>query len=1188
MAGSNGNTISINIRAVTDQLTSGLNKAKSDVKSWQSTTQDSIEAVEASTERISRLWRSAFEAFLGFEAVNMLKKLAIGAADAANELAVASQVASNFGHSLNPAAMEAWLEGFAKSAKGGGYAIDEMRKSVQTFAAVGLDVPQIQRAIADTAELAASRNLEWSQAAHIVQMALTGHVEMLTRYGIISREAAKGITTVEQAMEALEKASKGAAEQRAQNLLGTLGRLGNAATLLAESIGTSLEPFFTAVATIATGLANLLNSIPAAVMKVAGTVLAFATSLAALVLVLPAVAKGIAIMGEGLRLVTGLVMPAIVLVARLATTLGLGATGFEAFTAAELASIAPIAALIVALAGVTVAVVEIVKHTDHVKTAWHDWCQYLGDSFHEFVENFKRDHLTLARLIDSIGKLAMDTVTLQVTKWKGDISDILNTAAPKATAIDLPKVGGADAAIGGDVVSDWKKIGSQIVGYLNGLFKSSLGKSPAIPTEAFTGIIPKTGSDKSGAAAENALKNFDETTKNWLANFAAKVDDAKAKVDISAEKLADFDVRHPAGQAMSAADQAERQKLVNDQLEAERNLREQLLNNQRAEIVASNEYLKIATQIPAQLKNHDELVRQARDAAREHAKAARDIYLNYLRAGTELDTLIAKEQQAARVRIETAGDAQVQAANQQLDAQKAAIAADIESIDQAIAMAQVGGNAGVSWSGATESSRERDFREQTLRATRGGGAQPSIVEDRLKIALAQLALAAAKDEEATKKHTLAILQEVYDKTKSKDDLDKLTAAQNALTQATMDVVKANDAYLVAQQKLTLDLAQKWDTLMNGLIQKVGAPGLSGAGSATSPLSFNPMQFLFAALEQTQAFADVMNTATAITNTLVQAFEAFRPIIDAVMDVVRAVANVFIFLYNAVARILDLFGLQIQQLQYLTDAMSGLVPLISIVHEIPTLNELAAGRLNSPLSTVPTGLENLGQSNGGQNTLMRIVEVLVGILAAIIIERVIAGLSFQQAVQQTLHLLGINVGQKAQTAQAAAESAKSDALQTTLSAKETALQTALGAKAAGLTLLTNTLLQQIWSVLEQILAAIQTQSSGGVGGLSSLLGGIGMEGRSVGGAMGQAAKGIGDAAQRAAAAIGEHARQIQQATAWLARMTNAMQQLVNATSSASRALYALPGGGSIPLSQALAMDTDRRTAVTGYGIDRVPM
>ena len=1133
--------LSINIRAVTSDLTTGLNAAKTGIRGWQTTTQDSIAAVEASTERMSRLWRSAFEAFLGFQAVDMLKKIALGAAEAADQLDVAARVAANFGHALDPAGMEKWLEQFARSAAGGGYAIDDMRKSVQLFASLGEDTAQIQRAIADTAQLAAARNMDWATAAHVVQMALTGHVAMLTRYGVISVEAAKKIKTVEQAMEALEKATKGAAEQRAENLIGSFGRLATAAELLGVSIGTALMPFFQTVTNLLTNLAALLDRIPQPVLNVAGTIIALVTSLAALALVLPAISKGIQIIGEGLRLFSVLVGPAAVLVGRLAATLGLATGGFEAFTAAEIAAAAPIAAIVVAIAGVVVAIAEMVRHMDHVKDAWHDWTQYLSDSFHEFTTNFSRDASVLVRTMNAIATLAMDTATYQVGKWKQDIANIVMTAAPKTAIREGGRLGHDDAAIGKDIVNDWRAAAHQIVGFIEGLFSTTLGKIPPIPREPFGGTTGKTAKDTTGAAAENAFKNFDESVKTWLAEFASRVDDAKAQVDIAGEKLADFDVLHPSNVPMSADDQAKRQALVNAQLATERDLRARLLDQQIAEKQAAGEYLKAAEQISANLKNHDALVRQALNAAREHAKAAQQVYLAYLQAGTALDTLTAKERAAANQRIDDAAQAADDTDAQALAARNLQRDLAGEQAGQALAVDKARGRA---------------------------GPGVKLEEDRLKVQLDQLAVAAAVDAEAIKQEALARARLAYDQTHSVEDANRLREAQNALTQATLTAIRAEDTRAADEQQFLTDQRARWTNFIDDLVSKANAPGLSANAGA---VSFNPLEFFLAVIEKTRSFADVMTTVTQITEVFARMLDALKPIIDALLDVIRAVVNVFIFLYNTVARILDLFGLQIQQLQYLTAAIGGLVPLIEIWHEIPTLNELAAGRLNSPLSTIPQGINSLGQSSGGQNGLMRVVEILTGILAAIIIEKLISGMSLTQAVQSTLHLMGINVGQKVQTTVAQTGNA--------------------------LTIQTNSILATGFTTMEGLLQALitatQSASGGGLFGARLSLGGgaasggvgfLGAAGIGLGGPLG----GLGPALKGAGEALRSHIGAINAATSAFTRLVSVVGALTEATGSATRYLAGMQSPASLAaLSSKLSLDTSRRYLTGVYQIDRVP-
>ncbi len=415
----------------------------------------------------------------------------------------------------------------------------------------------------------------------------------------------------------------------------------------------------------------------------------------------------------------------------------------------------------------------------------------------------------------------------------------------------------------------------------------------------------------------------------------------------------------------------------------------------------------------------------------------------------------------------------------------------------------------------------------------------------------------------------------------------------------MDATKVNNAYLVAQQKLIVDQQQKWDQLINGLISKAGAPGLGM--TQTGVISFDPMTFLFAAIEQSQQFGNIMATVTQIVQVFAEMLQALAPVIDALLDVVKAVANVFIFLYNMVARILDLFGLQIQQLNYLNSAIGGLIPLIQIWHEIPTLNELAAGKLNSPLSTTPQGYGALpGTQGAGQNMLMKVVEVLTAIFGAVVVEKMFSGLNLQQAVHATAQLIGLNAGQTRASGQAQASAMQLN--QTTISA---------AMKQSGLGMTTNSLLTQILATLQQM-AMASSQGGGflsmllglggaavGIPGLGGIAGG-GSSGFGLGGggkamsmpggggaaaaALQTATQAITTAAQRMQQAFSDNTRGILANTRAFGSLTQKMASFEAVLQSAGRA--AALGSGN--LSTALGMDMDRRINSTGYNINRVPM
>lgn len=1223
-------TITIDLKVLTDKLTSGFQKGTAATKAWGAETQGTIAAVEGSTERISRLWRSAFEAFLGFEAVNMLKKIALGAADAAEELAVAARVAANFGHSLDPGAMEHWLEAFSRSAAGGGYAIDEMRASVQQFAALGLDAAQTQRAIADTANLAAARNMDFAQATTIVRQALTGHVAMLTRYGVISVEAAKNIKTVEQAMEALEKATAGAAGERANTLPGAFGRLATSASLLRDAFGAGLIPMFTALSNALTNIANAVAKIPAPILNAVASIVGVTAALAATALFLPAIWKGITIIGEGFRLVWVFASPLVGVLKGVGEAFLLVRDGALAAAAGELLAAAAPALIIAAVSALIVVLVELIRHFGDTKKLFADLIQLMVDKWRAFVSDVSS---TFAPLIDFFSKLfsALSSLWVKFAKGLSDLwgrfVDWFHTATKgvidafgalvsslkpvadawdsfcdyldkrfgnfvdhlgekvktaigyldamslggaiagpigaivalpfgsksKATSADQGKVAGDAMKLFRDGIGDWK----QLTASLGNLFKSSLGKTPPIPGEAFTGNIPgRGGKDTSAQQAENAMKNFLDGIKQALAAYESRTADAKHGVEKATTAVDLYKAALPGGEPQNEQQAAELQKLISNELRAQQTLHDRLVEQQRAELLAQESLEKAAARISPHLKNHDELVRQARDAALQHLRAAQALGEQYLRIGVTVAQLKNTMREAFEKGLSNEAQSQ------------------IDALEGALAMRKIGYD--------TQQEAVTAQLDQ-MRVTKG--SKP-VEEDRLKIQLAQLALQLAEDTEAVKQHALGLRQDEFNRDQSTENATRLAQAQQAEAQATLDVVRAQNALNLASDQLIVDQKQKWDDFINTLVQKANVPGLSG--SAQAGFSFNPLGLLMAAIEKTQVFADVINTVTSIVNTFALALNAFRPIIDALLQVVRAVANVFIFMYNAVARILDLFGLQIRQLQYLTDAMQGLIPLISIWHEIPTLNELAAGRLNSPLSPIPQGYNNIGQTQGGQNTLMRVVEILTGILVAIVIEKMISGMSLMQATQSALHLMGINIGQKIQTNLSATEAAKATALQTVLAGKATALQTALGAKAAALTQTTNSILLQMETTLTAILAALNAQASGGVFGAIFKIGaGAGGAGALAGPMAGpltqmsQVIRSVGDGMRNALDSVTQHSRALDRAAASALRLGDAFDRL---TSSTSR--MALSGGGSIAsLSTTIALDTSRRSGAAAYGMDR---
>ena len=880
--------ITIDFRATVGNLQSGIKQAQQSIRGLASETEAAVGKIEASTEKISHLFRAAFEAFIGFEAIDGLKKIALGAAEAADQLDVAARVARNFHNALDPAAMEKWLEAFANSAEGGGYAVDQLRGALAEFTALGLNASQTQRAIADTAALAAARHMDFAEAANVVRMALTGHVEMLSRYGIVSREAAKNIHTVEEAMEAIEKASSGAAEERAKGLLGIFGRMGSAFQKLGETFGKGLEPFFSVIAAGAAALANAMAAIPQPVMNVIATLVALATGLVAVTLMLPAIAKGIEIVKEGFGLLKILGSPLITLFQDLYVASAGGASGLINFAAGELAAIAPAAAVVAAVVAIIVAVREIVYHLDHVKTAWHDWTQYLSDSFAEFVDNFKRDHSVLMKLIGDIGLALQDPANA----WKL-AADWVTTAAPKTSIKEGPKLIGDTDKIGADIVRDWTATWKQIMA---GVFGK--GKGPAVPNTPFDGTTG-TGSDGAQKAIDNALTSAKGMIDAAAAVAAQAVDRAKARLDATKAELEMFDAQHE-GDKLSPEIAAQREQLIANELRDQMAVRDALAHQQEAEINAADRYAAIAKALPAGDKDRVAHTTELNKAADAHKTKALEIKAAWEQVAAEI----------AKAMKELIGVPIALATQQYSDAAKA--------IDEAHASNQ---------SGIKTQISDVDFQEKL--AT-GRNVDPAALNE-LKVRAAELAVALAQDTLAAIQEKIVKAQAIEDQ-KTRDttlaDLhNQLAGAETALNQATnnltLSVIDANKAHT------------QW---LSSLVSKVpGASMQYNQQGGFAGIAFNWQSILGQAIEKTQSFADIMQVVNIVMNLFAEIVDAFRPVIDALLEVVLGVAQVFVILWNAISNVLRLLGIHIENLK-LENQLESTSPLLRIFHDLPTLQE----------------------------------------------------------------------------------------------------------------------------------------------------------------------------------------------------------------------------------------------------------
>jgi len=371
--------LAITLSAIIEPLTSGLAKAKGEVKSFSTAVVSEIDTIANRGEKLQNLFKDFVEAFVGVEIVEGLKKIAEAANQATDALEIAAKVTHNFGKDFDVEKVDTWLRKLAASADGGGYSVNELRDAMQQFATTGATAAQQERLVADSIGLAAAKHISLAEATHINMMAATGHVEILGRYGIAVKNAAGETLAFSQILENEENETMGAAKIRAEGLEGAFGRLSSSVNALAVAFGKSLIPAFTAGANLAGSLAAAIAKIPAPVMNTVGAVTAMIAGFTALGLITPAVIKAFDFLLNGILLARDALfgfarlimsLPAILDAARAAVIALRDA--MAALDIVLLIAEAPFWVIAAAVAAIVAVTAEAVRGLKDLKAAW-EW-----------------------------------------------------------------------------------------------------------------------------------------------------------------------------------------------------------------------------------------------------------------------------------------------------------------------------------------------------------------------------------------------------------------------------------------------------------------------------------------------------------------------------------------------------------------------------------------------------------------------------------------------------------------------------------------------------------------------------------------------------------------------------------------------------------------------------------------------
>ncbi|MBC5805620.1 MAG: hypothetical protein ACR2KS_10105 [Candidatus Eremiobacter antarcticus] len=260
--------VQIQLAVVTSQFTAGLKAAGEKLNAFATQSVKDIEKVSASSSGLDRRIGSMFQAFAGAQILKGLFDIALGADKVSGALAVAANTAHNLNKQFDAGKVKSWMEGFALSKAGGGFALDELAAGMEVLASSGAKAAQAERLTGLAANIAAGRHMEYSQALMIVNKVITGHVGMIGRLGFATKDAAGKTLSAAAAVTMLEHAFKGDAEKRADTLAGALGRLQNNFAILKEQMAVIIEPVITALVSKLNDLINRFRGLSPEMQRV--------------------------------------------------------------------------------------------------------------------------------------------------------------------------------------------------------------------------------------------------------------------------------------------------------------------------------------------------------------------------------------------------------------------------------------------------------------------------------------------------------------------------------------------------------------------------------------------------------------------------------------------------------------------------------------------------------------------------------------------------------------------------------------------------------------------------------------------------------------------------------------------------------------------------------------------------------
>jgi hypothetical protein len=250
-------------------------------------------------------------------------------------------------------------------------------------------------------------------------------------------------------------------------------------------------------------------------------------------------------------------------------------------------------------------------------------------------------------------------------------------------------------------------------------------------------------------------------------------------------------------------------------------------------------------------------------------------------------------------------------------------------------------------------------------------------------ALAEIEVTKAEAESAAAAHAgSAELAKVTEQTvKYNAALAALTGSSTALALAQANLDTTNKAEDANAKSLTLSLDK--------MAKQVAGPLYDAIVSIQHGM--NPLQALFEELfTKSKSFNDIMIILGKVVDQVARIFDAMRPVIDFLLGMLVGIVNVFLSLYNVIVTLLNVFGLGIEKIKLVTDSLTAMnnavVPVLQIIHDVPTINQYNANDMNNlhaqtnPQSDLLSGFDKMSSKLG---------EIAGTLLAIYAITRIIA-------------------------------------------------------------------------------------------------------------------------------------------------------------------------------------------------------